>query len=183
MLLNRVNSLLTLTLVVLGIVLSCGKKDLETDAAPKTGSTAPVSAPAAKPLAPGVTPNLTRSELTTLCIVDNIGPVGDPAKQKSVQVSGDKTFGITGWAVDESKKTVAGGVDVVIDQTPYSAHYGSERKDVAGHFNQPAYTASGFELMIAPGQLPKGQHSASIRVISNDKKSYYQGPVIQFAVI
>ena len=91
-------------------------------------------------------------------------------------------FGITGWAVDDPKKMLAGGVDVVIDQVPYSAHYGSERKDVATHFKQPAYNASGFELMIAPEQLPKGQHSVFLRVISNDKKSYYQGPVIQFVI-
>lgn len=178
--LNRVNGLLMIVLMVLGISLSCGKKDDESEG---TGPAANTTAPAAKPLPPGLTQNLTRSDVTTLCVVDNIGPVADPAKQKTVQVLGDKTFGITGWAVDEPKKTTAGGVDAVIDQIPYSAHYGSPRKDVATHFNQPAYEASGFELMIAPGQLSKGQHSVSIRVISNDRKSYYQGPVIQFAVI
>lgn len=172
---TRANSLLTITIVALAVSVSCGKQDVEATTN-KPAATAP------KPLPPGVTPNLARSELKTLSIIDNIGPVSDPAAQKSVQVSGDTTFGITGWAVDEPKKTAAGGVDVVIDQAPYSAHYGSERKDVSTHFNQPQYLASGFELMIAPGQLPKGQHSVAIRVISSDKKSYYQGPVVQFAV-
>jgi hypothetical protein len=179
MLLNRAHRLFLIVLVVLGMSLSCGRKDDESEGTPPAANT---SAPA-KPLTPGVTQNLTRSDAATLCVVDNIGLVSDPARQQTVQVPGDKTFGITGWAIDQSKKTVAGGVDVVIDQSPFSAHYGSPRKDVATHFSQPAYEASGFELMIAPGQLPKGQHSASIRIISNDRKSYYQGPVIQFAVM
>ena len=165
---TRPDRLLVIPVLALAVLISCGP-----DAAP---------VPAAKPLPPGISQNLTRSELAPLCVLDNIGPVADPAKQKSVQVSGDATFGITGWAVDEAKKLPAGAVDVVVDQAPYSAHYGSERKDVANHFNQPEYRNSGFELMIAPGQLAKGQHSVSIRVISNDKKSYYQGPVVQFAV-
>src|SRR5579872_5466017 len=101
MLLNRSSSLLTIILVALGICLSCGKKDSEADSAtaPATGGTAP--APAAKPLPPGITQNLTRADQAPLCVLDNIGPVADPATQKSVQVSGDTTFGITGWAVDE----------------------------------------------------------------------------------
>ncbi len=173
---TRAKSLLVLTLAAAAISVSCGRKDVD------AGGTAGATTPVAKPLPPGTTPNLTRSDLAPLGVLDNIGPVADPAKQKAVQVAGDTTFGITGWAVDEPKKAAAGGVDVVIDQTPYSAHYGSPRKDVASHFNQPAYDNSGFELMIAPGQLSKGQHSVSIRVISNDKKSYYQGPVVQFAV-
>jgi hypothetical protein len=168
---TRANSLLATAVVVLAVSFSCGKQ-----AAELTGTVT------AKALPPGITQNLTRSDLTPLCFLDNIGPVSDPAKQKSVQVSGDTPFGITGWAVDDAKKVTAGGVDVVIDQVPFSAHYGSERVDVATHFKQPEYQKSGFELTIAPGQLAKGQHSVSIRVISSDKKSYYQGPVVQFAV-
>ena len=175
----RAYGFLALIALEFAISISCGTRDVE--GVNKTQ--APTPAPAiAKPLVPGISPNLSRSNLVPLCFVDNLGPVSDPAKQKSVQVSGDTTFGIRGWAVDGPKKVVAGAVDVVIDQTPYSAQYGSPRKDVAAHFNQPEYTNSGFELMIAPGQLPKGQHSVAIRVISSDKKSYYQGPVIQFAV-
>ena len=124
----------------------------------------------------------TRSATAPSCVLDNIGPVSNPAGQKSVEVSGTTTFGITGWAIDEANKTTAGGVDEVIDGTPYSAHYGSPRTDVATHFNQPGYRDSGFELIVAPGQLTKGPHSVSIRVISNDRRSYYQGPVVQFTV-
>ena len=168
---SRAQSLLLVLLPAIASLISCSQERVATGTSPDS-----------KPLPAGFTGNLTRSDVTTLAIVDNIGPVSNPAAQQHVEVSGDKTFGITGWAVDDPKKALAGGVDVVIDQTPYSAHYGSSRPDVAAHFNQPAYGSSGFELMIAPGQLAKGQHSASIRVISNDKKMYYQGPVVQFAV-
>jgi hypothetical protein len=158
----------TRSIAVLGLVvlISCGKKDV----------------PAAPAWVPGISQNLARSQATTSVVIDNIGSVSNPAAQKTVEVSGAVTFGITGWAIDEPNKAVAGGVDAVIDQAPYSAHYGSARPDVATHFSNPAYSNSGFELMVAPGQLAKGPHSVSIRVISSDKKSYYQGPVIQFSV-
>jgi hypothetical protein len=77
-------------------------------------------------------------------------------------------------------RTLAGGVDVVIDRTPYSATYGIERPDVAKHFNNPAYVKSGFQFVIP--QLPIGQHSVTLRVIAQDKKSYYEGPTVQFTV-
>lgn len=168
--LTRGYSLVTIAAAAFAVFVSCGKQD---------GGT-PHSA--ATPLPPGISQILTRSGPATLCFLDSIGKVKDPDKQNSVQVSGDTTFAIAGWAVDEVHKTLAGGVDLVIDQTPYSAHYGTPRKDVATHFNKPEYEPSGYDLAIAPGQLPKGQHSVSVRVISSDKKSYYQGPVVQFAV-
>jgi hypothetical protein len=159
------------TVLALGvfIFISCGTKDVERTPPPPAWVS-------------GISQNLTRSAAATSCVLDNIGPVANPAAQKSVEVSGATTFGITGWAIDEVNKTTAAGVDEVIDGKPYSAHYGSARTDVATHFNQPNYNNSGFELMVAPGQLTKGPHSVSIRVISSDKKSYYQGPVVQFTV-
>jgi hypothetical protein len=159
------------TLLAVGVLIfiSCGKKDVERTPPPPSW-------------APGISQDLARSAAAPSCVLDNIGPVANPAGQKSIEVSGATTFAITGWAIDEANKTTAGGVDEVIDGTPYGAHYGSPRTDVAAHFNHPDYRNSGFELMVAPGQLAKGPHSVSIRVISSDKKSYYQGPVVQFTV-
>jgi len=57
-----------------------------------------------------------------------------------------------------------------------------ERPDVASHFNRTDYTNCGFQLNVGRGQLTKGSHSVSVRVIANDKKSYNEGPVIQFTV-
>ena len=159
----------TLLALVVFFSISCGTRDVERTPPPPVW-------------APGISQNLTRSAAAPSCVLDNIGPVANPAAQKPVEVSGATAFGITGWAIDEANKAAAGGVDEVIDGTPYGAHYGSVRTDVATHFNQPEYRNSGFELMVAPGQLTKGPHSVSIRVISSDKKFYYQGPVVQFTV-
>jgi hypothetical protein len=164
---SKLTPVLALTVFLLT---SCGSKDAEHSATPPPS------------WAPGISQNLTRNPATPECVLDNIGQVSNPAAQKSVQVPGDASFGITGWAVDATNKAPAGGIDAVIDGAPYAAHYGSTRTDVANHFNQPAYLNSGFELFVAPGQLSKGPHSVAIRVISNDKKSYYQGPVVQFSV-
>jgi hypothetical protein len=150
----------------------CDKRDVESPGTP----------PPAQPLPPGISQNLTRSDKPLTYFFDYFGPVQGPAAQKSVQVAGIAANAITGWAIDDSAKKLAGGVDVVIDQAPYSAHYGTVRTDVAAHFKNPDYTNSGFDLTLAPGQLPKGSHSVSIRVIASDKKSYYQGPPIQFSV-
>jgi len=158
-----------MTLLALGILISCGTKGVE-----RTTQTLS--------LAPGISQNLPRNVATTSCVLDNIGQVSNPAAQKTVQVSGATPFGISGWAIDEINRTPAGGVDVVIDMAPYSARYGTARADVAAHFNQPGYSNSGFELTVGPGQLSPGPHSVAIRVISGDKKFYYQGPVVQFAV-
>lgn len=156
----------SIALLGLAVLISCGTTD----------------APPAHPWAPGISQNLDRNPAVTSAVIDNIGPVANPAAQKTVEVSGAATFGITGWAIDEPNKAPAGGVDAVIDQAPYSAHYGSPRPDVATHFSNPGYSNSGYELMVAPGQLTKGPHSVAIRVISSDKKSFYQGPVVQFSV-
>lgn len=163
----RSYSVPAIALLALSALTSCGTKDEPTT--PPTW-------------APGISQNLTRSTATTSCVLDNIGQVSNPATQKYVQVPGSTTFAINGWALDDTNKTTAAGVDVVIDQAPYSAHYGTPRPDVAAHFSNPGYTNSGFELMVAPGQLSKGQHSVSIRIISSDKKVFYQGPVVPFAV-
>jgi hypothetical protein len=165
----RLNGFLAAALVASGVLLSCGSKGVERTTPPPSW-------------APGISQNLARSAATTSCVIDNIGPVANPAVQKTVQVSGATPIVISGWAIDEANKTTAGGVDVVIDMAPYAAHYGSARPDVAAHFTQPGFRNSGFDFTVGPGQLNAGPHSVAIRVMSSDKKVFYQGPVVQFAV-
>jgi FkbM family methyltransferase len=133
-------------------------------------------------LMPGISPNLELSVLTPACALDYIGSVPDPWAAESVYVSGDQEIRFLGWAIDEVNKTTAGGVDLMIDQTLYSAYYGGERMDVAEHFANMAYQATGYLLVLTPGTLPKGPHVVSMRVISRDKASYYQGPTVEFTV-
>jgi hypothetical protein len=171
----RAKSSLIIAIVAVAVTFSCGKKDSET-----TGGTPVVAAP--PPLPAGASQNLTRNSAAPFYNFDNLGPINYPAVQKSIQVSGDSDIGVTGWALDVSKKGPAGGVDIVLDNVPHSARYGMDRADVAAHFNRPDYAKCGFQLTIAKGQLPKGQHSVSVRVISSDQKSYNEGPVVQFTL-
>jgi hypothetical protein len=174
----RSKSLLTVVLLAVTVSISCGNKE-GAGAASVSGAASPATPP---PLAAGISQNLTKRSTPPFYNFDSLGPISYPAVQKSNQVSRDTEVSVTGWALDESKKGTAGGVDVVIDQVPYSAQYGDPRKDVADHFSRPDYVNSGFHLILARGQLNKGPHSVSVRVISSDKKSYNEGPVVQFAV-
>lgn len=162
-----------LGVVLAGIALtSCG------GSSPTTGTPA-----AAKEMhATGSTQNLTRSDLAPVCFLDQIGDVLNPAINQPAHVSVAKDLAFGGWAVDDAAKRVAGGVDVVIDGTPMSAEYGSPRKDVATALKKPEYAAAGFVLALPSGQLAKGQHTVVLRVISNDKKTYYQSPGVVFIV-
>jgi hypothetical protein len=176
--LTRSKSLLTIVVLIAGVSTSCGSGSKEKEA--EASHSAP--APAPPPLPAGVSQSLTRNSAPPAYNFDNLGPINYPAVQKSNEISGDADNAVSGWALDLSQKGTAGGVDVVIDQVPYAAHYGAARTDVADHFKRPDCTNSGFHLNLARGQLPKGQHTVSIRVISADKKSYNEGPVVQFTV-
>lgn len=114
--------------------------------------------------------------------LDAIGTQNNPVGQKTVELAGDKAILIMGWAADAATKGLAGGVDVTIDQAPFGAHYGTLRTDVASYFKRPDYEKAGFELTLPPGQLTKGEHSISIRVLSPDRQTYYQGEVIKLTI-
>src|SRR5208283_598335 len=86
-----ISSRSTLLAVGVFISISCGTKNVERTPPPPAW-------------APGISQNLTRSAKAPSCVLDNIGPVANPAGQKSVEVSGATTFGITGWAIDEANK-------------------------------------------------------------------------------
>jgi FkbM family methyltransferase len=137
--------------------------------------------PAGKPPL-GLSRELVRSELASACIFDYIGSVVNPWAVESIHVSGDAPLQFMGWAVDEPNRSAAGGVDVVIDDAPYSAVYNGSRPDVADHFKTMACLNSGFRLVLAPGILAQGQHVVSLRMIAHDRKSYYQGPALTFTI-
>jgi hypothetical protein len=164
-----------LTIVVLaGISISCGSKE-------SGGEAATTSAPPA-PLSPGISQNLAKDSAKPAYNFDYLGTISYPAEKKSNQLSSAVDNIVAGWALGASQKGLAGGVDVVIDQVPYNAHYGVPRTDVADHFKCPDCTNSGFQLTLAHGQLSKGPHTVSIRVINSDKKTYGEGAPVQFTV-
>lgn len=165
--------ILTVFVIFTGFVLiSCG------------GNNAPAGASGgAKELrASGASQRLVRSDLAPVFFLDQLGDVSHPTGNQPARVSNARDIVFSGWAVDDAAKRPAGGVDVVIDETPLAADYGKARPDVAQAYKNSEYSSSGFTLTVPGGQLSKGQHMASIRVISNDKKSYYQSPAVPFIV-
>ena len=82
---------------------------------------------------------------------------------------------LCGWAIDAQAKQLATGVVLVIDgRHTFVAKYGTERKDVAEALHQPAFAQAGFELRLAPSDLPRGNHTVSAMVLSADGRGYYR---------
>jgi hypothetical protein len=101
-------------------------------------------------------------------------PVTVPLKQNHLTV--------TGWAVDRDAKDTSGGVYIEIDGTLYSAHYGSDRKDVADHFGVPQYRYSGFEAVIP--DITEGGHTLALIIVTKDgKASYPPSRTIEFDLV
>jgi hypothetical protein len=183
----------TLLMIILaaGVLTCCSRGDEST--APITQTSAPAAQPATLPPAAtptaatlppagGISQGLTRSNVPATGFLDTVGSVNNASSQKSIRVAGDKELLFSGWAIDRPRRSLAGGVEVAIDGTPYIAQYGDERPDVAQHLKNPAMQQSGFQLTLPPQYLSKGTHSATLRVIAMDKKSYYVGPTIRFTV-
>ena len=164
------------------LMAGCGKKDEPATSTSGPASGAPATTAAAPALTPGASNNLKKNDGPPFYNFDWMGKVNYPAAQKSVEISGDVENSVNGWAMDPSKKMPASGVDVVIDGVPYAAKYGIGRIDVAKHFDKPEFLKSGYLLTLAPHQLTKGPHALLIRVITNDGKSYNEGPVVHFTV-
>ena len=61
-----------------------------------------------------------------------------------------------------------------IDGRVFPAFYGIQRPDVSKKLNNDKYLYSGFERAIPFKIIGKGQHKLSLKVLTNDKKGYYQ---------
>jgi phosphoglycerol transferase len=118
----------------------------------------------------------------TLMNVDQIGEARAPFRGGPVRVSGGSAFRVSGWAVDQSSQLAAGGVDVVIDETPFRSTYGADRRDVVDYFARPTYLESGFTLTIPADQVAKGPHTLRLRVISSGGTCYYRTASIPFII-
>jgi hypothetical protein len=129
----------------------------------------------------GITPTLPLVAGTTQYNIDQIGPYGQPLGNNLRIRLGDKVI-VRGWAVDTSAATLAGGVEVVIDGTAYKLPYFLTRTDVAAALRSPAFTDSGYLGIIAAYLLPEGKHTMSLRVVTSDRKKYYETQHIRLIV-
>jgi hypothetical protein len=117
-----------------------------------------------------------------MTVIDQIGTTRSPFGAGSVHVSASDELRVSGWAVDHPSRAAAGGVDVVIDRTPYPSTYGATRDDVADYFQRPAYRESGFAAGIPAGAIVKGEHALTLRVVASDGRCYYQSRPIPVTV-
>ncbi|MBF0553066.1 MAG: hypothetical protein HQK96_00745 [Nitrospirae bacterium] len=80
---------------------------------------------------------------------------------------------IIGWAIDDLKKDIAGGVYIKIDDKLFPALYGLDRVDVAEHLKINNYRYTGYNIEIPVSLIEKGTHKLSVLVLTNDKKHYF----------
>lgn len=87
----------------------------------------------------------------------------------------NETLIISGWAVDQEAKNAAGGVFVSMDgKIDIPALYGLDRPDVAQALHNARYKSSGFLASFATAVLGEGQHVVSLKIVTFDKKGYYE---------
>jgi hypothetical protein len=112
----------------------------------------------------------------TFLALDEIGGQM-PKPNTSIVVNAQHTprISVRGWAVDQRAKTGAGGVIINVDgNTDVLANYGQPRPDVATNLKNPDYTNSGFTASIDSATLSKGHHTLTMRVVTADKKGYFE---------
>jgi hypothetical protein len=87
----------------------------------------------------------------------------------------EETLTILGWAIDQQAQNTAGGVFVCIDgRINIPALYGLNRPDVAQALHNGRYRSSGFLASFATSVLGEGQHTLSMKIVTSDKKGYYE---------
>jgi hypothetical protein len=111
-----------------------------------------------------------------LMSIDRIGFNTAPFTGAPLNVARSEELRVSGWAVDQSSQTAAGGVDVLIDEVAFPTMYGTDRGDVAGYFKRPEYLASGFTAAIPAEIIGRGPHALALRIASADRRCYYQTP-------
>jgi hypothetical protein len=129
-------------------------------------------------IATGATASVPDCGLTTTNNLEWIGETSSPFATPPVAVRSSGEFFVTGWAIDERNRSLAGDVDIVVDDTAFSAFYGADRPDVADYLGNQTYRASGFTARIPGGAVSSGANALSIRILSTDRSCYYQGPEV-----
>ena len=81
---------------------------------------------------------------------------------------------IEGWALDPEAARAASGVYIEIGNKLYPAYYGLDRIDVADTYKNKAYRYSGFRRNLLLSDVESGLHDVTIKIISNDEKTYYE---------
>lgn len=87
---------------------------------------------------------------------------------------GDRLF-VRGWAIDDSARSLAAGVVLVVDgHTEIPALYGLPRPDVAEAYRDGELARSGFTAEIETAELDVGMHAADCRVLACDGRGTFK---------
>jgi len=111
--------------------------------------------------------------------LDAINAAPDPIN-KPATIQADASLTVSGFGFDPVAKTPGKALHIVIDGAGYATDYGAPRGDVATYFKAEALTPTGFRAVLPPGTVRPGAHTALVRVVAADGKSYFDGPAIAF---
>ena len=115
--------------------------------------------------------SIKKSAHSTLFAVETINDI-KIKDEDIIKVQGE-SLTVKGWAVDKPNEEKAGGVYIDIDENLYPAYYGIIRRDLLGTLNFATSTSYGFTCTIDTEELGKGRHILTIKILTNDRKSYY----------
>jgi len=173
-------------LVVLALSLSgCGSaSETAHSAEPAPTASSPVATlpPGVTLPAKGVTADLTKLTSQPTYNLENVGDIREPFSKQPVNVSQSGDLTLVGWAVDPDAKTSGGGVEIAIDGAPVVIKSRLPRPDVEKSLKSPSYANAGFLFTYPALALNKGPHELKIRILSNDKKSYWESPGLKVLV-
>jgi len=151
-----------LLLIISAFSFGCNKDE---DDQPKTST----SAASSSPIDPK---SLVDTKTETVLLLDEVAGQ-DPNSGVPISIK-TPSFVVRGWAIDQRTKSTAGGVIINVDGKDFLANYGSPRPDVAGNLKNPDYVNSGFSASIDSPVIGKGKHTLAFRVVTSDRKGYYQ---------
>lgn len=116
---------------------------------------------------------LKKSDLNTTFSIEVINENLISKIKEPISINENK-IKISGWAIDQPAKKSASNVIVVIDGKDYKATYGIERPDVAKFYKNKAFTNSGWRIEIPAKIIGKGKHKLKLKILTNDKLSYFE---------
>ena len=134
------------------------------------------------PLPPGTGGSLTRNASSVLFVWDQFGATSRPMDVTSIHLDRSDDVKLSGWAINGDRKALASEVDLMVDGSIYKVSYGFPRPDVAAAYKQPALVNCGFSAAFPAETMGLGNHRIALRVMGEDKKSYYQSPDIAVSV-
>ena len=110
-----------------------------------------------------------------IACIDAISINGERQDQKScIRVKRSQVIIVEGWAIDELNDSVPSAIFIELDHGQrFDAVTGLERLDVAQHFSNDKYWASGYRCEIETTALGPGNYRADVRVLMASKTVAY----------